>query len=93
MPMHRLVLPFAQMEEAAPYMAPERFRYVKEDQSESFEGFEDYDLLAFDWYDIRQKTEAAKILLYFTKSSSPPSSTSWRTTTTSCSLAPFANGS
>ena len=67
MPMHRLVLPFAQMEEAAPYMAPERFRYVKEDQSESFEGFEDYDLLAFDWYDIRQKTEAAKILLYFTK--------------------------
>lgn len=65
--MHRLVLPFAQMEEAAPYMAPERFRYVKEDQSESFEGFEDYDLLAFDWYDIRQKTEAAKILLYFTK--------------------------
>ena len=66
MPMHRLVLPFAQMEEAAPYMAPERFRYVKEDQSESFEGFEDYDLLAFDWYDIRQKTEAAKILLYFT---------------------------
>ena len=48
-------------------MAPERFRYVKEDQSESFEGFEDYDLLAFDWYDIRQKTEAAKILLYFTK--------------------------
>lgn len=67
MPMHRLVLPFAQMEEAAPYMAPERFRYVKEDQSESFEGFEDYDLLAFDWYDIRQKTEAVKILLYFTK--------------------------
>ena len=65
--MHRLVLPFAQMEEAAPYMTPERFRYVKEDQSESFEGFEDYDLLAFDWYDIRQKTEAAKILLYFTK--------------------------
>lgn len=64
MPRHRLVLPFAQMEEAAPYMAPERFRYVKEDQSESFEGFEDYDLLAFDWYDIRQKTEAAKILLY-----------------------------
>ncbi len=67
MPRHRLVLPFAQMEEAAPYMAPERFRYVKEDQSESFEGFEDYDLLAFDWYDIRQKIEAAKILLYFTK--------------------------
>ena len=64
MPRYRLVLPFAQMEEAAPYMAPERFRYVKEDQSESFEGFEDYDLLAFDWYDIRQKTEAAKILLY-----------------------------
>ena len=27
--MHRLVLPFAQMEEAAPYMAPERFRYVR----------------------------------------------------------------
>ena len=67
MPRHRLVLPFAQMEEAAPYMPPERVRYVKEDQSESFEGFEDYDLLAFDWYDIRQKTEAAKILLYFTK--------------------------
>ena len=65
--MNRLVLPFARMEEAAPYMTPERFRYVKEDQSESFEGFEDYDLLAFDWYDIRQKTEAAKILLYFTK--------------------------
>ena len=28
-----------------------------------------------------------------TMSSSPPSSTSWRTTTTSCSPAPFANGS
>lgn len=50
--MTHLVLPFHRMEEAAPYLDPKRLHYLHEGQSESFESFEDFDLLAFDWYDI-----------------------------------------
>ena len=48
--MTHLVLPFHRMEEAAPYLDPKRLHYLHEGQSESFESFEDFDLLAFDWY-------------------------------------------
>lgn len=66
--MTQLVLPFSRMAEAAPYMDPTRFQYISQDQSESFEGFDDFDLLAFDWYDVHsQSTETAKILAYVTR--------------------------
>lgn len=56
------------MEEAAPYLDPKRLHYLHEGQSESFESFEDFDLLAFDWYDIHSdRTETAKILVYVTQ--------------------------
>ena len=44
--MTHLVLPFHRMEEAAPYLDPKRLHYLHEGQSESFESFEDFDLLA-----------------------------------------------
>ena len=66
--MTHLVLPFHRMEEAAPYLDPKRLHYLHEGQSESFESFEDFDLLAFDWYDIHSdRTETAKILVYVTQ--------------------------
>lgn len=66
--MTQLVLPFSRMAEAAPYMDPTRFHYISQDQSESFEGFDDFDLLAFDWYDVHsQRTDTAKILVYVTR--------------------------
>ena len=38
-----------QMPEVASYMVPEAFRYIGESRIESFEGFETFDLFAFDW--------------------------------------------
>ena len=39
--------------------------YIHEGQIEAFEGFEDFDLIAFDWYDVRsERTAASQMLLY-----------------------------
>lgn len=39
--------------------------YIKENQTTAFEGFADYNLLAFDWYDVEQKgVWTAPIMIY-----------------------------
>lgn len=41
------------------------FQYIGESQIESFESFERFNLLAFDWYDVHSKrTDNSKILIY-----------------------------
>ena len=64
-----LIFPLDHLAEAAPYLDDETLlSYLSEGQSESFEGFEDFDLLAFDWYDIHsERTETAKLLLYLSR--------------------------
>ena len=59
------VLPLARLEEMQAYMDPRVLRHIHEGQSEAFEGFEGFDLIAFDWYDVRSdRTEDARFLLY-----------------------------
>lgn len=64
-----LIFPLDHLSEAAPYLGDETLLgYLGEGQSESFEGFEDFDLLAFDWYDLHsERTETAKLLLYLSR--------------------------
>lgn len=33
--------------------------YIHEGQIEAFEGFEDFDLIAFDWYDVRSERDGS----------------------------------
>lgn len=57
-----------QMPEVASLMAPEAFRYVGESRIESFEGFETFDLFAFDWYDIHgDQVFLSKVIIYMDK--------------------------
>ena len=59
------VLPLARLEEMGAYMDPRVLRHIHEGQSEAFEGFEGFDLIAFDWYDVHSdRTEDARFLLY-----------------------------
>ncbi len=56
---------FSNMSQVAPYMEPAAFNYIGERQIESFESFEDFNLLAFNWYDIRSDSVMdSKILIY-----------------------------
>lgn len=56
---------FSNMSEMAPYIEPDAFNYIGESQIESFESFEDFNLLAFNWYDIRgESVMDSKILIY-----------------------------
>ena len=48
------VLKKEQVEEYLAFLDPKIVEYIKEDQTETFEDHMDYDLLAFDWYDIEQ---------------------------------------
>lgn len=64
----QLVLPFEHMAKAAQYMEPSVFEYVREGEIESFESFEKFDFLAFDWYDVHSKrTEDYKMLAYVSR--------------------------
>lgn len=59
------VLLFDQIEELRPVMLPEAFHYLAMNRIESFEAFETFSLLAFDWYDLySSRTKLAKILIY-----------------------------
>ena len=61
----QLVLPFEHMAKAAQYMEPSVFEYVREGEIESFESFEKFNFLAFDWYDVHsERTEDYKMLAY-----------------------------
>lgn len=59
------VVLFSNMSEVAPFMEQEAFNYIGESQIESFESFEYFNLLAFNWYDIRSESVLdSKILIY-----------------------------
>lgn len=64
----QLVLPFEHMAKAAQYMEPSVFEYVREGEIESFESFEKFNFLAFDWYDVHsERTEDYKMLAYVSR--------------------------
>ena len=46
-------------------MDPKTLQYLNEGQIESFEGFEEFSLIAFDWYDVHgSRTQDSQMLLY-----------------------------
>lgn len=59
----RKVLPMSRIREMEPYMDAKVLDYIHEGQIEAFEGFEDFDLIAFDWYDVRSERTAASQML------------------------------
>lgn len=62
--MHK-VFSFANSNEAVPYMDEKILRYIDEQITDSFECFQDCDILAFDWYDVQsERIEDSKMLLY-----------------------------
>ena len=64
----RKILPFHRAEEAAAQMDAKAFGLIDALQSESFEEYEGFDLLAFDWYDVRRMPENnAKLVIYLDK--------------------------
>ena len=61
----RKVLPMSRIREMEPYMDAKVLDYIHDGHIEAFEGFEDFDLIAFDWYDVRsERTAASQMLLY-----------------------------
>lgn len=65
----RKILPFYRANEAEAQMNAKAFDLIDALQSESFEEYEGFDLLAFDWYDIRRLPEEnAKLVIYLDKS-------------------------
>lgn len=47
-------------------MDPSVIRYIQEGQVETYEGFDRYDLVAFDWYDLENaEADPSQILIYF----------------------------
>ncbi len=64
----RMILPFERIDNAAPYMDAKVFGYIDSLESESFEEHDNFDLLAFDWYDVGSSdTENSKIVIYLDK--------------------------
>lgn len=59
------VLPLSRLGEMTAYLDAHIFRHIHEGQSEAFEGFEHFDLIAFDWYDVQSDwTEDSRFLIY-----------------------------
>lgn len=59
------VLPFRRIAEVAPYMDLKVLDYINEGQIETFESYEEFNILAFDWYDISsEKTDNPQIMIY-----------------------------
>ncbi|MDD6146578.1 MAG: CorA family divalent cation transporter [Oscillospiraceae bacterium] len=66
--MQRVILP-EELSQVAAQMEPEVFRHIGEGQIESFESFESFNLLSFDWYDIHSnRVGLSKIMIYTDKS-------------------------
>ena len=62
------VLKKEQVEEYLALLDTKIIEYIKEDQTETFEDHMDYDLLAFDWYDIEQvQMRSSQIMIYMDK--------------------------
>lgn len=65
--MQKVIL-FDDLLDVSENLEPEVFRYIGKNQIESFECFDTFNLLAFDWYDIHsERTELSKILIYLDK--------------------------
>ena len=59
------VYSFRQIGEASPYMNALVISHIVEGQIESFESFPDFDIIAFDWYDINHSgAKAPQIIIY-----------------------------
>jgi magnesium transporter len=59
------VLPFRRLAEATPHMDKKVFEYINEGQIETFESFEAFNIIAFDWYDVTGPDEGnAQIMIY-----------------------------
>ena len=58
------VLLWKDMDQVADRMDKAVFQYVEAHQAESFEAFDTFDLLAFDWYDVHKGGKSDKILVY-----------------------------
>ncbi len=59
------VLPFCRLAEVAPYMDAKVLDYLNEGQIETFESFEEFDFLAFDWHDVHSDRQTdPQLLLY-----------------------------
>ena len=58
------VLLWKDMAQVADKMDKAVFQYVEAHQAESFEAFDTFDLLAFDWYDVHKGGKSDKILVY-----------------------------
>ena len=52
--MQKVIL-FDRVSNAASYMDKDVFQYISESRIESFESFDTFNLLAFDWYDIHSE--------------------------------------
>lgn len=58
------ILPIEQMKEMTPFMDAKVLRYINEARIESFESFEKFSFLAFDWYHAGQQNQSPYILIY-----------------------------
>ena len=59
------IMPLESIREAEPYMDAKVLKYIDENLTESFESFEHFDLVAFDWYDVQgESTDDFKMLIY-----------------------------
>jgi len=62
------VLYMNQVEEVKDYVAPKVVEYISDGQIETFESFPDFDIIAFDWYDINgDDLQMPQILIYIDK--------------------------
>ncbi|MEG1560176.1 MAG: CorA family divalent cation transporter [Clostridia bacterium] len=65
--MQKILFP-GEMTQYAEFIDPEVVRYISQGQTQAFESFEKFTLLAFDWYNIgNPESTTAKILIYFDK--------------------------
>lgn len=59
------VLYLSQIDEVAEYVDPKVIEYISEGQIETFESFPDFDIIAFDWYDISSDNpDTPQIIIY-----------------------------
>lgn len=64
----RKLLPLDRMDEVRDQMDEKVLDYLRQGKTEAFEGFADFYLLAFDWYDVSSpETGTEKILIYLDK--------------------------
>jgi magnesium transporter len=59
------VLPFRRMAEMTPYMDAKLLGYINEGQIETFESFENFNIITFDWYEAAGGTrESPRLMIY-----------------------------